>query len=406
MTIRTILHLDLDAFFCAVEINLNPELDKIPFAVGGKPDQRGVVASCSYPARVFGVRSAMPMARAVQLCPDLVIVSHQHGEYGRVSKQVMAILRDLTPLVEQLSIDEAFLDVTGLRGTPQQIAARLQAQINDDLQLPCSLGVATNKLVAKIANNIGKASAKGDSPPNAIKVIPPGNEADFLAPLPIRELWGIGPKTEERLNKRGIYKIGQLARVQERELDAMFGKLGRDLARRSKGIDDRPVTPEHETKSISKETTYARDIHDEEILLRTLRKLADGVGYRLRKAGLQGRTVTIKLRWSDFTTLSRQITLNYSIDQDEEIYHNAQKLFNETWIVGKAVRLLGVGVSGFEEQPQQLSLWQDDSEQIVLSEQDRKLQSALDAIRSKFGEQSVKRGSELDIPDHTDEHEP
>lgn len=300
---RTILHLDLDAFFCAVEEQRDPSLQGQAFAVGGRPDQRGVVASCSYPARQLGVRSAMPMSQAVRLCPQLQIVPHHFKDYRRVSSAVMAHLHTLTPLVEQLSIDEAFLDISGLDG--EATARRLQHQINTELGLPCSLGVASNKLVAKIANNIGKGRAKTGSPPNAIEVVPHGQEATYLAPFPIRELWGVGPKTAERLHRLGVQTIGDLAQRPEKELTRLFGKLGTDLAQRARGIDERPVITEHETKSISKETTFVHDVHDTKILLQTLRKLSDSVGLALRNEGLSGTTVKIKLRWADFTTLTR-----------------------------------------------------------------------------------------------------
>src|SRR5690606_3858928 len=238
---RTILHLDLDAFFCAVEELHTPELRGQPFAVGGRPEERGVVASCSYAARKFGVRSAMPMSTAVQRCPDLKIVPRRMGAYSAMSRRVMAIVHELTPLVEQLSIDEAFLDVTGLHQGGEMIARQLQARINNELELPCSLGVATNKLVAKIANNIGKDQAAGDGPPNAITVVQPAEEAAFLAPLPIRELWGVGPRTAERLNAMGVYTIGDLTQHSEQTLVQRFGKAGRDMARHARGIDDRPV---------------------------------------------------------------------------------------------------------------------------------------------------------------------
>lgn len=388
---RVILHLDLDAFFCAVEEQHNPTLKGVPFAVGGSPEKRGVVASCSYPARVFGVRSAMPMAQAVRRCPDLVIV-HQHFEdYRHYSREVRKRLYDLAPLVEPLSIDEAFLDVTGLPGTPAQIARRLQAQINDELDLPCSLGVATNKLVAKIANNIGKATAPHkDRPPNAVKVIPPGNEAAFLAPLPIRELWGVGPKTAERLALMNIRTVGDITRWSQADLVARFGKHGDDLYRRSRGLDDRPVETEYEAKSISKETTFGEDVYAVDVLLHTLRQLADGVGRRLRRDNLSGTTIKIKLRWSDFTTITRQDTLVNPINTDREIYQAAEKLFYAAWPRGKRVRLIGVGITGLEESRRQLSLWDAEEEK-----QEQRLQSTLDALRDRFGDKSIKRGSDL-----------
>jgi len=387
---RTILHLDLDAFFCAVEEQLDPTLRGKAFAVGGRPESRGVVASCSYPARKFGVHSAMPMARAVKVCPDLIVVSPSFGEYRRVSREVMHRLENRTPMIEQISIDEAFLDVTGIAGTPLDIARELQATMNEELKLPCSFGVATNKLVAKIANNIGKASARGAGSPNAIQVVPPGEEAAFLAPLPMSELWGVGPKTAERLLQLNIRTIGDLARWPERELGRILGKHGLDLAKHARGIDDRPVETEHETKSISKEVTFTRDVTDATELVRTLGSLADGVGWRLRREHLSGKTVTIKLRWSDFTTLTRQITMPQPIDQDAEINAAAQELLRLHWPRGRAVRLIGVGVSGLETVGRQLELWQTPT-----SDQDRKLQATLDDLRERFGEDVIKRGRDV-----------
>jgi DNA polymerase IV len=392
---RTILHLDLDAFFCAVEEQKQPELKGTAFAVGGLPEHRGVVASCSYAARKYGVRSAMPMSTALQRCPHLRIVDRSMGDYSAVSRQVMNLLHDLTPLVEQLSIDEAFLDVTGLPDDGEISARRLQARINTELDLPCSLGVASNKLVAKIANNIGKASAAGDGPPNAIKVVPPGTEAAFLAPLSIRELWGVGPKTAERLHKMDVQTIGDLTRWSERDLMLRFGKLGYDLARRARGLDDRPVETERETKSVSAETTFIRDIDDVTELKRTLRQLAEQVGHRARRSHLTGKTVAIKLRWSDFTTLTRQMTLPQPVDQDEIIYNAAVKLFEQVWSRGRPVRLLGVGLSGFDAEPaaQQLGLW--DAAPPEEARPNDPLQAALDDLRDRFGDDAIRRGSDL-----------
>ena len=217
---RKILHLDLDAFFCAVEEQRDPALRGKPFAVGGRPEERGVVASCSYAARQFGAHSAMPMSTAVKLCPALIIVESHRAAYRDTSHRVMACLRELTPLVEQLSIDEAFLDVTGLPEPVEVLARRLQETINNLFKLPCSLGAASNKLVAKIANNIGKASAQKGQPPNAIQIVPTGAEAAFLAPLSVRELWGVGPKTAEALSALSIHTIGDLAGWSEGDLAA------------------------------------------------------------------------------------------------------------------------------------------------------------------------------------------
>jgi DNA polymerase-4 len=388
---RKILHLDLDAFYCAVEELRDPALKGKPFAVGGRPDQRGVVSSCSYPARRFGVRSAMPMSQAVRLCPDLLVVRANFSAYHAVSAQVMAILHDLTPLVEQISIDEAFLDVTLLRDPAESIARQLQARINQACGLPASLGVATNKLVAKIANNIGKAAARGDQPPNAIKVIPPGTEAAFLAPLPSRELWGVGPKTAESLARLGIQTIGDMARWSAADLAQRFGKHGAELSERARGIDTRPVESDGESKSISAETTFSRDLSDAASLHRTLRSLSDKVGRRLRKESLQGATIKLKLRWSDFTTLTRQVTLPHTTHHDETIYQAALDLFNRVWVPGRPVRLLGVGVTGFEDEPRQLGLW----EQPRVEAEQSSLETALDKLRDRFGDSVIQRGSEL-----------
>ncbi len=387
---RKIIHLDLDAFFCAVEELHDLSLRSKPFAVGGRPEERGVVSSCSYPARLFGVHSAMPMGRALLLCPQLIVVPGRHGVYDDVSQQVMAHCYDRTNLVEQISIDEAFLDVSDLRPPAEAIARELQAVIWDELGLPCSLGVATNKLIAKIANNVGKAEKRSARPPMAIKVVPPGKEATFLAPLPINELWGIGPKTAASLEALGIVTIGDLARWPEADLTHRFGKSGSDLAQRARGIDDRPVVTEYEAKSLSRETTFAHDVADEATLRRTLLHLAESVGHRLRHAQLQGSTVKLKLRWADFTTITRQITLPEPTDQDNAIYAAAQQLFEQAWPKGKPVRLIGVGVSSLSPPLQQLGLWE------TPSEKGQRLQDALDAVRNRFGRGAIKRASDLE----------
>ncbi len=395
---RQILHLDLDAFFCAVEEQRDPSLRGQPFAVGGRPDQRGVVASCSYAARRLGVHSAMPMSQAVKFCPKLIIVPHRHKVYREVSGRVMEYLYELTPLVEQISIDEAFLDVTDLSEPGEVIARLLQNTINTKLKLPCSIGVATNKLVAKIANNVGKASAQKDGPPNVIRIVPPGDEAAFLAPLPVRELWGVGPKTAEQLAALGIQTIGDIAKWPEADLARRFGKHGADLARRSSGLDDRPIETEHETKSVSNETTFARDVTDRETLRRTIHKLSEGVGHRLRELGLRGSTVKLKLRWSNFATLTRQMTLNGPTNQDIEIYTAAMHLFEKTWPAGRPVRLVGVGVSGFEQEQRQLSLLGYHEAEPEPED----LKNVIDSLREKFGDQVVQRGSDLKSRDPDD----
>ncbi len=388
---RKILHLDLDAFFCAVEEQLNPELRGKAIAVGGKPGQRGVVSSASYPARAYGVRSAMPMSQALRLCPHLIVVSGHRSAYSDQSRRVMAVLRDTAPDVEPLSIDEAFLDVTILPAPIDEIARGLQARINDELGLPCSLGGAVNKLVAKTANTVGKASQAKDAPPNAITIVPPGDEAAFLAPLPIRQLWGVGPKHAETLIKLGLTTIGDVASWSEAALVSRLGKLGSDIWRRAQGIDRRPVQGGGAAKSISKETTFAADIADERALLLTLQRLSDGVGRAARKAGLAGTIIKLKLRYSDFATHSRQLTLEYATDSDGVIYASAATLFKQCWIIGSPVRLIGIGLSGFAAPNRQLQLWGKDDG----ARHDAQFLHALDRLRDKYGETTIRRASDL-----------
>lgn len=385
---RKILHLDLDAFFCAVEELHDPSLKGKPFAVGGRADQRGVVASCSYAARMHGVRSAMPMSRALQLCPDLIVVSSRHGNYSEESRRVMKIV-EITPFIERISIDEAFIDVTGLPEPMLDIARDLQQKVNNQCQLPVSIGGASNKLVAKIANDWGKSQKIGAEPPNTITIIPPGEEATFLAPLPLQSLWGVGPKTAERLHGVGITTIGELAITPETTLEMLFGRFGPDLRRRAMGIDNRPIELEHETKSVSNEITFAKDRKKKQDLLQTLRSLSEQVGRRLRKDSLAGSTIQIKLRWSDFTTITRQTTLNSVTNLDQEIYQAAKTLFEENWPQSKPVRLIGVGVSNLGQPAHQLSLWNDDYQK------EAKLVNAVDELREKFGRDIIKRGNQV-----------
>jgi DNA polymerase-4 len=390
---RTILHIDLDAFYCSVEETRNPELRGKAFAVGGKPEERGVVASCSYAARRMGVRSAMPMGKALRLSPGLIIVSSRHSLYSEVSRQVMERLHDLTPLVEQISIDEAFLDISDIHESPDIVARKLQARIRDELQLPCSIGIASNKMVAKIATEVGKSlalreiKAMGEvKPPNALTIVPFGEEAAFLFPLPADMLWGVGPKTSARLTELGIHNIGDIAKWPESEMIRMFGENGRDLARHSKGIDGRPITTERETKSISQEITFSRDVRDEKLLEKTVREQSAEVARQLRKNDLAGSTIKLKIRWPDFTTLTRQSTFNHRTDQEDEIAEAALDLLKSVRKPNQAVRLIGVGVSGIGQPIRQLGLWDMDHEKS------RKLQEAVDELREKYGNDIIQQG--------------
>jgi DNA polymerase-4 len=328
----------------------------------------------------------MPMSQALRLCPDLIIVSHRRGAYGEMSRQVMARLRELSALVEQISIDEAFVDISDAAEPSADLARGLQLRINSELDLPCSIGVAGNKLTAKIATEIGKKAARGPTYPNAITVVPPGEEAFFLAPLPVGMLWGVGPKTARRLGELGIRTIGDLARWPESDLAARLGENGRELARHARGLDDRPVVTERATKSISQEETFARDVRDDAQLEGVLREMAAAVARNLRDEQLVGKTVKLKLRWPDFTTLTRQITLPVASDREEDVFPAALALLKKVRGPGKAVRLLGVGVSGLSEPARQLGLWE------VGSERSRKLQEAVEALHQKYGNNIIQRG--------------
>ena len=386
---RKIIHLDLDAFYCAVEENHDPSLRGKAFAVGGKPEERGVVSSCSYAARASGVRSAMPMGRALTLCPDLQIVPGKHHLYGEASKKVMALLREVTPLVEQISVDEAFLDLSDLPESGVVIGKRLQTQIKNELALSSSIGIATNKLVAKIANDVGKKAGKPGISPFATTVVPAGQEAEFLSPLPAGMLWGVGPKTSEKLAEMGIYTIGEIVGWPEKDFSQRFGEHGRDLSRHARGIDTRPIMTEREIKSISQETTFRRDLSDDGKIEKMLLALTQKVARRLRKAELGGKTVKLKIRWSDFTTLTRQKTLPTISDNDTEIFDAALSLLRNLRPSGKPVRLIGVGVSGLGPPLRQLSLWDQNIEES------RELQKVLDELQKRFGENIIQRGSKI-----------
>jgi DNA polymerase-4 len=378
---RTILHVDLDAFFCAVEIIRNPSLAGVPFVVGGQPGARGVVASASYPAREFGIRSAMPTAQAVRRCSELVIVSSNHGNYSEYSEKVMDLLRDSAPIVEQISIDEAFLDISDAPETGEQMARELQKEINEQFSLPTSWGVASSKLVAKIATETGK--------PEGLVVVLPGKEEEFLAPLAVDMLWGVGPKSRDRLLDLGIRTIGDISALEPERLKEMFGERGPEIAARARGVDERPVATTHRRRSISNERTFAQDISDEVELRRIILSISEGLGRRLRKKGLAGSTVRIKLRWADFQTITRQVRLEQPTDQDTEINRAARKLFSNAWKPGEKVRLLGVGVADLGKRVRQLDLFDRSWEE------DDRLYDAIDRIRNKYGRNALRRANTL-----------
>lgn len=384
---RWIIHVDLDAFFASVEELLDPSLRGKSVIVGGDPRGRGVVSSCSYAARAYGVRSAMPMSRAVRLCPQAVVIHGHYHQYSAYSRQVMDILRQITPQMEPVSIDEAFLDVTGcerLWGPVENIARLIQERIQTEVGLPASLGAAACKSVAKIACDYGK--------PHGLVIVQPGDEARFLAPLPIERLWGIGKVTGAQLRRLGISTIGELASFQGTALEHTFGKHARSLQQMARGFDPSPVMTGRERHSVSKEVTFYKDIAERTTLLRTLLLMSEQVAGLLRAHGLLGSTVRIKLRHPDFTTITRQFALDMPTDQDQVIFRYALQLFESNWKPGQKVRLVGVGVSGLVEQGgYQLNLF--DHTDLRRS----RLNAAVDSIRARYGEKAIQRASLLEL---------
>jgi DNA polymerase-4 len=374
-----ILHVDLDAFFAAVEQRDRPELRGKPVIVGGGgPDQRGVVSAASYEARKFGVNSAMPLRTAGRLCPQGVFLPVDGRKYQSVSREVMAILRRFTPQVQPISIDEAFLDVTGSRalfGDGEAIGRTIKETIRGEVGLTASVGVATTKLVAKIASELRK--------PDGLVVVPPGDEAAFLAPLPISRLWGVGGKTAEALRDFGVVTIGDLAALPPDALVRRFGKHGGSLVDRAVGRDPDPVATGDPAKSIGHEHTFDVDTANREVIERTLLGMADGVAWRLRASGLKAVTVALKLRDSSFTTITRQISLDVPADLTEPIYEAAVTLLRRE-LHGQRIRLVGVTASNFRDREQLALFGEDDPRR-------RQTAEALDRIRRRFGERAVTR---------------
>jgi DNA polymerase-4 len=382
----SIIHVDLDAFFAAVEQRDRPELRGKPVIVGGDPRSRGVVSTCSYEARKFGVHSAMPLRTALQLCPNGIFLPVDGAKYQRVSREVMAVLRRFTPAVEQVSIDEAFLDVAGseaLFGPAPEIARRIKAEVVSATGLTVSVGVATNKLIAKVGSDLRK--------PDGLVVVQPGAEAAFLAPLEIRRLWGIGPKTAERLHGLGIRTIGELAALPVETLTRALGDYGATLHDRALGIDADPVIGGGEAaKSVSHETTFAVDVTDPAEIERTLLALTEGVSARLRAAGLRAGTVAVKIRDSQFRTISRQKQLPEPSDLTEPIWRIALELTRPE-VRGKKIRLLGVAATQLG-QPEQIGMFE------VADDKRRRVVDATDAVRRRFGDRAVTRASLLHRP--------
>ncbi len=383
---RTILHVDMDAFFAAVEQRDRPELRGKPVIVGADPRGgrgRGVVSTASYEARRFGVGSAMPISEAWRRCPHGIYLHPDMEKYARESDRVMEIFHRFTDLVEPVSIDEAFLDVTGSAraiGTGEEIARKLKGAIREETRLTASVGVASSKLVAKVASDMRK--------PDGLVVVPAGGEAAFLAPLPVRRLWGVGPKMEEALAKLGIVTIGDLAAVEPGRLERRLGTHGHDLQSLARGEDDRDVVSQGEgAKSLGQEHTYGEDTADPDRLRATLLQLADAVAGRLRSHGLRARTVTLKYRDEDFHTTTHARTLADPTDSGNAIFRLASELFAETHH-GRKVRLLGIYTSHFGEATPQLGLFDQPK---APSTADR----VRDEVKKRFGDEAITRASLL-----------
>jgi DNA polymerase-4 len=380
---RTILHVDLDAFFAAVEQRDNPALRGKPVVVGGGgPNDRGVVSTASYEARVFGIRSAMPLRTAGALCPHAIFVPVDGKKYGRASRQVMDILRRFTPQVEQLSIDEAFLDLTGtegLFGSGEEIGQKIRHAIQAEVELTASVGVASNRLVAKIASDLRK--------PDALVVVPPGEEEAFLDPLAIARLWGVGARTRKALEDYEVKTIGDLARLPQDILVRRFGSQGAVLSARARGIGETEVGGDAAAKSISHETTFDTDSDDWAVIERTLLALSEGVGGRLRSSEVLASTISVKIRDSEFVTITRQRTLADPTDSTDLIWRAAVALARRE-VRGMRVRLLGVAASGLTEQ-QQIPLFAEEDDRH------RRAVMATDELRKRYGPRSIRRASLL-----------
>jgi DNA polymerase-4 len=379
---RVIAHLDFDAFFAAVEENQDPSLRGKPVIVGG--GERGVVSTANYVARRYGVHSAMPLRTARRLCPHGVYLTGHHQLYHEYSRRLIAMLGEYSPLVEQMSLDEAYVDLTGterLFGPPVRTARFIQQRVTDELSLSISVGLATNKLVAKVASDYHK--------PAGFTVVPPGKEAEFLAPLPVERLPGVGPVLLERLRDRGVSTVGDLARVPPHLLRLSFGEWGESLAHSARGEDLRLVTPCEEVKSISREHTFEEDVSDVSLLESTLVSLTEDVCRRLRRKRLEARTVTVKIRYSDFVTHTCSHTLPRPLDVDEALFEEVLALFRHGRRRRYHLRLVGVGLSNLMPRA-----WQDDlfDQELPLL---RELDLKLDTIREKYGKDAIRRGAAL-----------
>lgn len=378
-----IIHVDMDAYYASVEQRDNPSLVGKPVVVGGSPDGRGVVSAASYEARRFGIHSAMSMRSAVRLCPNLIIVRTRMDHYAKISKSIRSIFEAYTPLVEPLSLDEAFLDVTAtshLFGDACTVGQLIKSRIQEELGLIASVGIAPNKFVAKIASDLHK--------PDALVVVQADEVERFLGPLPIEKIWGVGKVTAKAFHKIGLHTISELRRLGMEELRSVFGNSAEHYWELARGIDQRPVVPERDAKTISSETTFFEDIQDRTLLEGWLGVLVESVSRRVRYQQVLGKGVEIKVRYHDFRTITRSMALSKSTDSTDDLLTAAQKLFQRIPVDGPPIRLLGFGVHSLCEPPyQQLSLF-DQPE----ADRRRKLDSIADTIADRFGKGAMHRG--------------
>jgi DNA polymerase-4 len=386
-----IIHVDMDAFYASVEEREEPSLVGQPVIVGGTAEGRGVVAAANYEARKYGVHSAMAAGRAKRLCPHAVVIKPRIDFYAAISRQIREILGRFTPVIEPLSLDEAFLDVRGslsLFGSAVEIGKRIKQQIRDELRLVASIGIAPNKFVAKIASDLRK--------PDALVVVEPEQVQAFLDPLPVTRLWGVGKVTADVFSRVGLHSISQLRKLSTKEVTDLIGNAGEHYWRLAQGIDDRQVIPDREAKSISHETTFAEDIHDNEVLQSWLAELVDLVARRLRGDDLKGRTIEIKVRFPDFQTITRSLTLREPTNITSDLWQAATQLFTQK--IGTRhppVRLLGFGVHGIgpATDARQQELFGENNR-----ERQRQLDQVADQIVAKFGSQSLRRGGNTHKP--------
>jgi len=387
VTSKSIIHLDMDAFYPAVEVLDNPALKGKPVIVGGSRE-RGVVSSASYEARKFGVHSAQPIVRAMRLCPKGIFLPVRMSRYRQLSRPVFEIFYQFTPLVEPLSIDEAFLDVTGserLLGKPADIAKKIKQMVFKETGLIVSAGVAPSKFVAKIASDIDK--------PDGLTVVHPDRVSDFLDPLPINKMWGIGKVTMKALTRLNIHTFRDLHQLPINVLEQKFGKQGVRMHQLSMGLDEREVVTEYDAKSIGHENTFPQDILGMNVAKEKLLSLANRVARRMRREGTTGRTITLKVKYSDFVQITRSTTLQKPTDDGPEIYSTARRLLEKTEVGKRSVRLLGISLSqlGLFNSKDQLSLFHQD----VADQKRKDLNKALDSLYEKFGEKSIRPGTLL-----------